>query len=78
MKASEVEILAYKLADASARSLIWCNTVSVKGRDGEWMHGDEFECGEEIRYLELRGLLRRDSDDPNVVQFIDPKKKGGK
>jgi hypothetical protein len=69
--------LALKIADSCARSDVECNTAPVgdpSDRFRKWdldslEDGDRAGVMESVRYLEMRGLIQRDPERPQIVSF---------
>jgi len=73
---TEVDRLAHEIAEEAARELIDSNSF-VEMRDGvEWrdLTDKEFDClvelELELKYLELRGILRRHPTKPQLVRVL--------
>lgn len=77
----ELENLERKIATESAESLIENVSLMIMDRGEEWQDlRDEEAAGglpdcitEAVRYLELRGLLKRHPVEPLVVQLLEEK-----
>jgi hypothetical protein len=77
-KSQECRTLAHEIADSCARSDVECHCHAQhhSGRYyGQWydlttLEAEDVEIvGKSVRYLELRGLLKRHPEDRNLVGF---------
>lgn len=81
LEACDVHALAHELAYDLARSDIechcssydcrWYDTSSVRDLDPETAETVVGWVERAVRYLDLRGLLRRHPDNPAVVRILD-------
>lgn len=72
-KPSELDKLGHSLAYESAVSVIECHSLTVLDGEDEWLDisGEEDKIAEDVRYLEMRGLLERHAVRPLHVRLID-------
>lgn len=79
---TEVEKLAFKIADAGAHTILASECLSLDWRKG-WFDLDtpgehQREVDDAARYLYLRGRLRHHRTDISKVRFVKAPRKGGK
>ena len=70
---AELYAVALDLTDTNAVSFLECNSMPVRDGDVEWWDlGDDpddlEDCEQELRYLELRGLLERHPGHANWIR----------
>jgi hypothetical protein len=72
---NETEMLAYRIADDAAKIDLESFCYRPSGPESEWLNAKEVDGSEEkkcvrraVRYLELRGKLKRHPDKPELVQ----------
>jgi hypothetical protein len=77
MDLCELDKLAYAIADEAAASAIDSNCLLVTVNGEEWYDLDESDLillralARDVRYLELRGNLRRNLGCPTLVQILE-------
>jgi hypothetical protein len=84
LEACDVHALAHELAYELARSEIechcssyycrWYDTSSVQDLDPETAEAVTGWVERSVRYLDLRGLLRRHPDNPAVIRILGEEK----
>jgi hypothetical protein len=63
--------LAHKLALDNSQVSIECNSINEEREDGAWLRlldEDVVDLADELRYLELRGLLLRRPGEPELLR----------
>jgi hypothetical protein len=70
--------LAIELADFSAPAYLECSLTPIRIGDDIWYDLDSLgedekaEFSSALEYCELRGLLRRHSERPQLIQTLEP------
>lgn len=72
VEVDQADQLAHALALENARGVLGSNAIVQQRPDGCWnqlIDTDLDDCANELKYLELRGMLTRRPDEPNLFRY---------